>query len=136
MPTPSAIAFDRVLPTNVGIVSGSCADAPDRQAPSGRSVCRSPHVARSLAGIRPQDRAQAGAHHDGPHGHRSAVPQTPHQPATPRPQGLSLSPAPAGDQDISHLVRSMRLINYLVWLIKHPGVHYEEIFSALNEAKY
>jgi hypothetical protein len=30
-------------------------------------------------------------------GHRRAVPQTPHQPATSRPQGLSLSPAPSRD---------------------------------------
>jgi len=100
MPTSGAVALDRVLPASVGVVSGSRADAPDRPTPSGLSICRSPNVARPVAERKPQDRAQAGAHRDGLYGHRSAVPQTPYQPATSSASGVPVSAPPSGDHPV------------------------------------
>ena len=58
----------QLLARAVDVCGGTKAtlDAPDRRAPSGLSVYRSPHVARPLTERRSQDRTQAGAYPDGP----------------------------------------------------------------------
>ena len=59
MPAAETGPLDRLLPTDTSIRDGARADAADRRAASGPSVCWRPHAARSLAARGPDYRAAA-----------------------------------------------------------------------------
>ncbi len=97
MPAAETGPIDCVRPAHAGIRGGARAEAADRRAASGPSVCWRPHAARSLAARGPRHGKTAGGHTDAPQGPGGPVAEAASQPPASGPSGLSVSPARSED---------------------------------------